>query len=221
MLVKSAQLKQWSGAAVIGLLAGLGVWALASYYDDPPRTPALERRYSGMSQSGNEGGGDAPIPAGNLAFRYAIAVQEGHCGEILRMTEWMNERLDRVQSESGGAAVEAERRRLCERAQRRNVERNQLSPEGAEDQYVFSPGARLTPVAVDEGEEGLSRPVRDRTWILVEYPSPHRALRGPGGEPIRSLLAGVNVSTDGYVLKAGVIGNLTIDRASISYDWNT
>jgi len=53
----------------------------------------------------------------------------------------------------------------------------------------------------------------------VSYPAPTQSLKDENGTPIKWLRVGVNVSADGYVLKAGVIGNLEIDFESISYNW--
>jgi hypothetical protein len=47
-----------------------------------------------------------------------------------------------------------------------------------------------------------------------------RDLRNQSGIPIRALRVGVNVSTDDCVPKAGVTGNLDIDRKSISHEWD-
>ena len=160
------------------------------------------------------------VPVGNVALRYATAVQQGNCHEIMRQTLWMNERLERVRLESGEEAVEEVRAQLCERIQNRSVESNVLRREGVEDQYVFAPGAKLEIVQLDDGAPDLERPVKERTWIRVTYPYRERALRDMDGAPIRALTVGVNVSRDGYVLKAGVIGNLEIDRTTLSYNWD-
>jgi hypothetical protein len=63
----------------------------------------------------------------------------------------------------------------------------------------------------------LSKPVQERVWLLVTYPAADRALCDETGKAIRSIRVGVNVSPDSYVVKAGVVGNLDIDRDSISY----
>lgn len=153
-----------------------------------------------------------------LAYRYATAVQEGRCEDIVALTWWMQERLARVASDSpGGEAGEAER--LCRLMTERRVERNRLTPEGVGDEYVFCPGATITAYGHDPGQSGLAKATSRRIWLKVTYPSPERALLDESGRPLRSIVAGVNLSADGYVLKANVSGNLDIDRNSADTNW--
>ncbi len=159
-------------------------------------------------------------PLSSVAWRYALAVRDSNCAEVIRMTLWMNERLDRVRAAHGDSEeLEAAREALCRQIVHRAVEGNQLTAEGVEDQYIFAPGVELHLVGMDEGAAGLRRPVAERSWIRVTYPNRRRALRDHEGQPIRSVVVGVNVSQDGYVLKAGFIGNLDVDRDSIQYGW--
>lgn len=88
-----------------------------------------------------------------------------------------------------------------------------------EDPYVFSPGAKIDYDTIDAGRDDLDGKVARRTWLVVTYPSKDKALLDSDGVPIHSLRVGINVSTDGYVLKGNVIGNLDIDWESIMYDW--
>ncbi len=162
------------------------------------------------------------VPQIGSAMRYARAVQEGDCEEVIQSTQWMVERLEQVRLEAGESdEVDVARDGLCKKMQVRLVERNQLQTEGIEDQYLFSPGADLEVAGTDDGRQHLARRVWERTWIRVSYPSRHCAPRDELGRPIKSLLVGVNVSADGRVLKSGVLGNLDIDRDSIVYDWES
>lgn len=161
-----------------------------------------------------------PAP-NNLAMRYIQAVQEGNTDEVVRMTLWMNERLERVKlGGAGSSELESVRAELCREAGLRPVEGNQLRTEGIEDKYLFQPGAQIEFVGVDAGRGDLEKPVGERTWVKVTYPTRSRAPLSSSGDPIRSLLAGVNCSRDGYVLKANVIGNAEVDRTSICCTWN-
>ena len=108
---------------------------------------------------------------------------------------------------------------LRRRSSQRLAEGNRLRPEGIEDQYVFAGGVTVTPVGIDAGRDDLERPVKDRTWVRVTFPDRSTALRDEAGLPIRSLVAGINVSEDGFVLKANVVGNLEIDADSIQTFW--
>lgn len=156
----------------------------------------------------------------SVAWRYALAVRDSNCAEVTRMTLWMNERLDRVRAAHGDSEeLEAARQALCRQITHRAIEGNQLTAEGVEAQYIFAPGVDLELIGVDKGAPGLKRPVAERSWIRVTYPHRGRALRDDEGRPIRSIVVGINVSQDGYILKAGVIGNLEVDRESIHYSW--
>jgi hypothetical protein len=166
-------------------------------------------------------GGREPITGNPAALYYARAYQQGAWDDIIAMTCWMQQRLLRVHVQSGNAAArEEERGRLRNRLREWRVEENRLRPEGVEDQYVFTRQAVLEPAGVDAGHLYLEQPAEDRTWIRVTYPTRDQALRNDTGSPIRSLRVGVNVSPDGFVLKANVIGNLDIDRESIWCDWD-
>jgi hypothetical protein len=153
-------------------------------------------------------------------MRYVNAYQSGNCDEVIGLTEWMNRRLEKAALEkSGDEAVEALRQELQSRIVERPVEGNRLGSEGVEDAYVFAPGTEVRFVSSDKGHEELSQPVRERVWVRVTYPAQETALRDESGKPIRSITVGINVSSDGFVVKAGVVGNLDIDRKSISYEW--
>ncbi len=158
----------------------------------------------------------------SLAMRYARAVQEGDCETIERLTWWVRERLERVGAEANGAAsIDGERERLCGQLLDRPLEKNALRRQGIEDACLFRPGARLDAIGRDAGRQDLDKPVAYRAWIWITYPDAAQAPCDERSRPIRSLKAGVNVSVDGYVLKANVIGNVDIDRDSFSYDWPT
>lgn len=154
----------------------------------------------------------------DAAMKYAQAFLAGDWDSVIAQTHWMQERLRRVQLESGNAEkVTAARAALKARLAERNIADNQLQSEGVEDQYVFCPGAVVEVTGVDRGRTDLGRPVAFRTWLRVTYPVRTQALRDADSVPIRSLAVGVNVTADGYVLKAGIIGNLDINRDSITY----
>ncbi len=166
------------------------------------------------------GPGSPGMPQNSQALHYAQAVQDGDCDTVIAMTQWMQERLQKVRLQTGSPTdIEAARRSLCQRLSRRQHEHAFLRPEGVEDSYLFAPGATLSIVGMDEGDPSLGDPVRERTWISVEYASRSSALRDAAGRPIRSLRAGVNIGPDGRVVKAGILGNVNIDAASILYDW--
>lgn len=161
-----------------------------------------------------------PPPRDSAGWRYLEALQSGDTDTVIGLTLWMGERLRRIQAGTADAAAQAAARRaLAESILERSLQDNQLRAEGVEDWYVFSPAAKVAFVGEDAGRDDLERPTAERLWFRVTYPSREAALRDAVGIPVRSLRVGVNVSADGYVLKANVIGNLDIDAESLRYDW--
>jgi hypothetical protein len=161
-------------------------------------------------------------PVDDAGMRYARNVQEGDWESVMAQTVWMQERLDYAASTGGGdeartAAIDA----LAEELSNRSPVEAQLLPEGVEDKYVFAPGAELAWAGQDEGQQELARPTARRTWIRVTYPVKGRALRDEANIPIKAITVGVNLTADGEVLKANIVGNLDILRESISYAWRT
>ncbi len=156
----------------------------------------------------------------SAALAYARAFQQGDCERIIEMTQWMHDRLDYVRRTDGEPqALEEARAALCAQIQDRRPERNLLTLEGVEDQYVFSPGAELIFVGGAEGRKELDESAASIGWIQVVYPDTAHALYDAAGNAIRSITAGVHFSRSGKVIKAGVRGNAEIDWDSISYDW--
>ncbi len=205
---------RWFAAAGTGALAGLALWwwIVSLGNVDGPHTSS---KGPGVALAG--GTADR---ADGIAIGYARAFQQSAWDDIIEWTWWMQERLERVQLESSDPAALARARvQLRARLRKRVVEGNQLRPEGIEDQYIFAPGALLEVVSVDAGRQDLVKPVRQRTWIGVTYPTRSCAPRDEAGNPLRTITVGVNVSTDGFVLKANVIGNLDICQGSTGYIW--
>jgi len=154
-----------------------------------------------------------------IAWQYARAYQEGNWPRVIELTLWMEERLDYVAQSGTPEDVAAERENLAAQLGTRTIAENRLNDEGVDDQYLFTPGSRLDFLSEDGGGDGLEAPVARRTWFKVTYPARDKALLDREGVPIRSVHAGISVSREGRVLKAGVIGNLDIDWNSIQYDW--
>lgn len=155
----------------------------------------------------------------SAAWQYAVACRDGDWARVVALTAWMHERLALVEKSRGADSIPAERDRLMADLGTRTVADNHLADEGIEDPYVFSPGAEITYDSTDAGQEGLEVPVARRSWLLVQYPVREKALLDREGAPIRSFRVGVNVSSEGLILKGNVIGNLDIDWESIKYDW--
>ena len=209
------------------VVAGVGAGLLFGW------TRLIEPLATTDAASGTGEGGEAVRPLDEdpdvvAALRYARALQDGFCDEIIRSTAWMDDRMHRVAIESAGEdVVETAWDALCAKALDRAVEGNLLVPEGIEDQYVFAPGAELNVAGVDAGRDDLDRPVAKRVWIRVTFARQQTAPLAraeEGGEmmAVRALTVGVNLSKDGgLVVKAGVVGNLDIDMDSLSFDWSS
>lgn len=211
---KGKRAKSYIVAILFGVSGGLILWHWGAPFEQGDGGSG-----KGMAL---DPGKARPGDSGRDAKRYASAIQSGHCDDVIAMTFWMQEHLQHVRMTSSDPNEESKaREELCRRWLERTPEGNQLSPEGIEDAYVFIPGAEVTVIGADDGREDLDKPVRERTWLEVQYPTRFRALHDQEGNPIRSLTVGVNISRDGYVLKAGVLGNLDIDFDSVSYRWTS
>ncbi len=154
-----------------------------------------------------------------VAWQYVEAYQGGNWPRVVELTLWMEERLAFVAASEGTEAVATERAQLEAQVSERRIADNHLRDVGVDDQYIFVPGARIEYVRDDAGHDDLAAEVARRTWFRVTYPAREKALLDKDGLPIRSILVGVNVSIEGRVLKAEVVGNLDIDWDSITYDW--
>lgn len=206
-------------AAFVIVFVALGGFSL--WYWGAPNDEFL--RQQEQFRQGRDGvvaaAGDPPVSeSATIAQRYASAVQEGYCARAIELTWWMEERL-RLTMQNGEDTRGSTMEDLCDSLEERNAAGNRLRLEGIGDQYVFAPMSQVEVTRLDAGRQDLAKPVLQRVWMHVSYPTPTQSLKDENGTPIKSLLVGVNVSKDGYVLKAGLIGNLEIDFESISYNW--
>ena len=200
-------------AVLIGGMAGAVVGVTVKFLISPRASS-----HDSVLGSSTEGA-VAQAVQDSAVWKYARACQEGQWAYVVDSTLWMQERLEFVARSGGPESVDEERKLLIEQVSTRSIADNHLAKVGVEDQYVFTPGAVLEFVADDEGRDDLVAPVARRTWLNVTYPLREKALLDRQGFPIRSLYVGVNVSEQGHVLKAGVVGNLDVDWDSINYDW--
>jgi len=209
--------------ALMGAGAGWSVLAVTRAVNDPPQPGVRPARPLPGQQTVHNGVDLAEDPevAASPGGAYALALVNGDYEAAVDRVLWMTERLNRVRArEADEAAVAEAKEALILQLSTRTVAENQLTPEGVEDEYVFASGSALRWLRHDEGRDDLEAPVARRDWIRVTYPSRTRALRDLNGIPIRSIVVGINTDRGGQVLKAGVVGNLEIDPASITYDWD-
>lgn len=181
-------------------------------------SPSGVSRLSGAATV-DPGGVNAASIEESIAWQYARAYQEGDWAKVTALTLWAQERLQLIQESGSPADVEREKDALMASFGTRTIADNRLLDTGVDDQYVFTPGAALTFERVDEGRDDLEKPVARRTWLTATYPAREKALLDRENVPIHSVRVGINVSHDGFVLKANVVGNLDIDWTSISYGW--
>ncbi len=162
------------------------------------------------------------LPEDDPAMQYARALQAGDWDAVVERTAWMQARLNRVRAESNDPAEPARSRTaLVYNLSARPPIGNCLRAEGIEDQYVFAPGASIVPVRRDPGRRDVDPAAVNRIWFRVTFRDRAGAPRDESGQPIRALTVGVNVDAAGRVVKAGVVGNLDVERTSISYSWES
>ena len=217
--------KSWIAASIFGVLAALSLWYSISIWIEkkeievvpPVENNKLIKIIDARVTSWNDATYERPDqPSDTIAVQYALDIQKGRSTEAVNRIWWMVERLRRDSDKNEIEETKAKlSRTLAERIKGQNI----LRLEGVEDKYIFCPGAGIELFDVDEGLSDLEKEVESREWLKVRYPNKSVALKDVDGKPIRSLIVGVNVSKDGYILKAGVIGNLDIDWDSISYNW--
>lgn len=220
--------QSWAAASILGMIAAMSLWysvtnLIASQKEKEnanthdPNTKLIKIIDPDGTGLADESYERDIAPSDSIAMRYALSVQKGMSSDVVDMTWWMEERLRKV-FDSGER--ERTRAKLREKVLKREEGGNLIRAEGIEDKYIFVPGAGIEVKITDEGLEDLEKEVWQRSWLEVTYSNAATAPRGESENPIRSLVVGVNVSEDGYILKAGVIGNLEIDMSSLSYDWN-
>ncbi|PCJ67068.1 MAG: hypothetical protein COA73_00170 [Candidatus Hydrogenedentota bacterium] len=155
-----------------------------------------------------------------IAESYIQAYQTGNCAEITRLTWWMQERLLFLQGQTlPESEVAKAMQEFCAGIQRDHTTAHLLTVEGIADQYLLTPQCTIQILGADRGIEGLAKPTSERVWVRVNYPNQAIALRDGNSKPIKSLVIGLNISHDGYILKSGIRGNIDVDLDRILY-WN-
>ena len=212
-----SRIKAYAAAILLGAGGGVSLWYFGAPNQELFNAPDPQsKRIDALRASGSpEMLEDESV---QLAERYVTAIKAGNCEDVIALTLWMQERL-RSAPESDPDAKKRIRDELCASILDRTPENNNLGPLGVEDRYILSTLSNTEVVGLDEGRDDLSRPARKRVWFKVAYPSKSVAVKDEDGNALASLIVGVNVSTDGYVLKSGVRGNVDIDFDTFSYAW--
>jgi len=213
---RSVEAKRSAGRIAVGLgflaVCGGGLWLAG-----PPQRDFLvsQEAYRAERDGLDPIPGTAAKTVERVAVQYANALREGDCDTVIALTYWMQERLARVADEQGPAAARADHAELCEGLLSPDPSDRVLRDEGIEDAAVFRAATAIRPLRTDAGEKNLAASVAGRLWLEVTYPGMESAIRDPDGRPIRRLNVGINVSTDGLVLKSGVVGNMDLDYDSV------
>ena len=212
---RSNRTAQFVFAIAFGILGASAVW-----YWGVPGPNVLEQNPADKDEDDSKVSTENGLVWNPVAQSYVRALLEGRCVDVIAMTNWMQERLEYVRrTETNPKAEDEARRELCERLSDRRPEENQLTPEGIEDHYLFAPGVEYELFGVDGGRDDLAKPVRARNWIRLRYPNGYRAPKDREGIPIRTVVVGINVSTEDMILKAGVRGTAEIDWDTITTGW--
>lgn len=146
-----------------------------------------------------------------IAERYIHGIRDGNCEAAIELTWWMRERLRRNEEAETPLASQAVRDELCASIQRDDPDGFAITVEGIDDQYVLTPSMEYTILGADAGAVNLAKAPAERVWVEVRYPADGPAPRDENDSTVRVLRVGINISADGYVLKAGIQGNLDIE----------
>lgn len=220
MKTRRKQTLPFAVAIGFAVLGGLGLW----YFGSPTQRVLEASPGVGDGSEDEAVPGDISDNVATIAQRYARAVQAIDCNAVIDMTLWMRDRLEVARKDAGDpAAAETNAREdLCRGIRTAAKGEGDLTLEGIEDGHVFSRSAQWSLSGLDAGRNDLAKAAAGRAWLNVSYPVPGSAprdVRGDEERPIKSMRVGVNVSADGYVLKASVVGNVEIDDESIAYYW--
>ncbi len=203
---------------LVTALGGLALWksggANREFLTNQRETALQKREAAGLSDEQVE-----QLLA--WAEDYVHAVQRRDCEQVIAMTAWMQDRLDYVRARASDAVAEeqAAREDLCQKIHRVPPDRSELSEGGVDDAALFTPLAEVELVSVDPGADDLEAPSAGRVWLRVRYPGPNDALRDASGRSIKTIRAGLTLSPEGRVIKAGIVGNVEIDTESEPVYW--
>lgn len=197
-------------ALVFAALGGLALW-----YWGAPNQELLNPRESDVEDPLSN------LPAARAEFqeiaeRYIAGIRDGNCAQVIDLTWWMQERLRRNAESATPQPSQVVRDELCASIQRDDPDGFKLSVEGIDDQYVLTPGIEYTIIGADEGAANLAKLPAERVWAEIRYRADESTPRDENDRAIRVLRVGINISADGYVLKAGIRGNLDIDVPSVA-----
>ena len=206
---------------LLSVMGGAAIW----YYGAPSSRFFEEQELNRQKELDEAAATGVPLrlsesTEGQLIHRYITAYQTRNCSEITQCTEWMIQRLQRINEQTQDPAeIEEARAALCEQVLVREAGKERIDVLGIEDHYLIPQASTYKVMGADPGRTDLAKTVKERVWVMFEYSNQNTAPKTEEGEPIRQLRAGVNISTDHRVLKGAVRGNWEIDVNSIRTRW--
>mgnify|MGYP001299663685 CR=1 FL=1 len=154
---------------------------------------------------------------------YVKAYQEGKWEDIIEQTLWIQERLKYISKASNNdeEKILKEKQEIEKRIQSRDINKNYLTKEGVEDQYIFIPEAKVSIIGIDNKGPFTDKRIKEIVWLSVEYPKPSKALRNEKQIPIKSMVCTISINNEGKIIKSSIIGNVKIDYSSIKLWYST
>lgn len=216
---KSKRYAQLAVLITLIVLGGASIW-----YWGPPSSAFFIAQ---EQNKGNEPASSAPEVVAlrtstqdQLIQRYVTAYQTSNCAEVANCTLWVQDRIRKINQESDDTTIrESRRSNMCRQLFLHEEGRDRISILGIDDRYLIPVTVKFTIEGADSGRQDLDTPVLERVWGVFTYSDPGTARKNERGESIRSLRAGLNVSTNNLILKGSVRGNWEIDFSSISMQW--
>jgi hypothetical protein len=149
---------------------------------------------------------------------YIKALQTRDCEYIIRVTWWMQERLrNELAKGTSQKDLDSIKLDMCNSMFQLENSDYLLSLEGLVDGALFPQGVEWKVLGADAGINTLSKPVLERIWVELTYSGVPNGPKTNGGIPLKSIVAGVNISKDQYILKGDIRGNWNIDQESLLF----
>ncbi len=213
-------------ALVLGGVIGILLGSAIKMFYTPIRTVPQEMRIAAEKKkkvsSVTTGGESIHLPDTHPAMTYIKAYQTGDWDTVIEKTLWIQERLKYISKLYGGDTqkINAEKKEIEQKIKERDINKNFLTKEGVEDQYLFSPDAKVSVIKIDKEGPFNDPRIKERVSLFIEYPKPSKALRSEEKLPIKSLIAIISLNDEGKVVKSSIIGNIEITYSSIKL-WDT
>ena len=220
--MKMSQSKQLIPIILVIVLTLLGAWAIIR--QGPPSTAFLSKQQLNKAIRDKEEGASTLVAAtqGELVKRYIKAYQMKNCDDVCSMTWWIQERMEKINKQYSDdlTRIEQEKAQMCDNLFAVNPKESTVDLLGLDDQYLLGSMSVYTVIGADPGRMDIEKKVKERVWVKFVYSNPQTAPKLKNNPlPVHSIVAGVNISEDNYILKGSVRGNWEVDLSSISTKW--